>query len=117
MTINNSNTKENLFKVLISDTKENLFIKVGESPEALSKRKAQSKNSMASLRATELPQASSKRKAQTCDCVLAKRHKFVSLEQTILDFYAVIKEGPDFVCTVCHRMMYRLAVCSYNRLK
>ena len=51
------------------------------------------------------------------DCVVAKRHKVLSVEQAILDFYAIIKEVPDFVCTVCHRMMYRLAVCSYDRLK
>ena len=92
-------------------------LRASESPEALSKRNIQSKIAMASLRASESPHVSSKRKLQSRDCVIVKRCKVLSLEQAILDFYAIIKEGPDFVCTVCHRMMYRLAVCSYNRLK
>ena len=33
----------------------------------------------------------------------------------MLVFQAKIKEGPDYVCTVCHRMMYKLGVVVYSR--
>ena len=74
-------------------------LRASESPEALCKTNLQSKIAMASLRAGESLEASLK--IQSHNCVVAKRHKVLSVEHAILDFYAIIKEGPNFVCTVC----------------
>ncbi len=43
------------------------------------------------------------------------RHKVLSIDEAMLLFRAKIKHGPDYVCTVCHRMMYRLVVVVYSR--
>ena len=40
----------------------------------------------------------------------------LSIDEAIDVFRLKIRKGPDFVCTVCHRMMYRLGVLPYNRL-
>ena len=44
-----------------------------------------------------------------------KRSKSVSVECAISTFHAEVKLGPDFVCTCCHRMMYRKSVIACNR--
>ena len=41
----------------------------------------------------------------------------VPLESGISAFHSVVKSGPDFVCTCCHRMMYRKSVVQCNKTK
>ena len=42
------------------------------------------------------------------ECAVAsKRKRNVSVEHAILSFHHDIKNGPDFVCTCCHGMVYR----------
>ena len=43
------------------------------------------------------------------------RNQTVSFETAITTFYAAVNEGPDYVCTVCHRIMYRVSVVMYRR--
>ena len=71
---------------------------------------------MASLRASESPEAASTRKEQNRICMTRTRNRVLSIDEVIDGFCLKIRQGPDFVCTVCHRMMYRLGVLSYNRL-
>ena len=41
----------------------------------------------------------------------------ISLDTVTADFLAKTKEGPDFVCVSCHRLMYRQTVVRLNRDK
>ena len=91
-------------------------LRASESQEAASKRTNQSRVAMASLRASEPPEAALKRKEQSWICMSRKRNMVLSIDEAIDCFCLKIRKGPDFVCTVCHRMMYRLGVLPYNRL-
>ena len=39
------------------------------------------------------------------------------MDKCIADFQTKVKEGPEFVCTCCHRMMYRQTVVPYTKTK
>ena len=41
----------------------------------------------------------------------------VSIEQAIVSFHSDIKNGPDFVCTCFHRLMYRKSVVTLTQAK
>ena len=40
-----------------------------------------------------------------------------ALSQVSRSFHAAVREGPDYVCTCCHRLMYRKTVVEFNRSK
>ena len=46
-----------------------------------------------------------------------KRASETSIEHAISAFRSETKGGPDFVCTCCHRMMYRKSVIQCNKSK
>ena len=46
-----------------------------------------------------------------------KRKRNLLVEDAIAAFHSEIKLGPDFVCTCCHRMMYRKSVVPCNKVK
>jgi hypothetical protein len=72
--------------------------RAAESSEQTLHRQQQNKEHMASVRA-------------------AKKANDVSIEQAIVSFHSDIKNGPDFVCTCCHRLMYRKSVVPCNPAK
>ena len=47
----------------------------------------------------------------------AKKVNGVCMEQAIEPFHSDIMNGPDYVCTCCHRLMYRKSVVSCNPAK
>ena len=47
----------------------------------------------------------------------SKQKRCVSVEHAILSFHHDIKNGPDFVGTYCHCMMYRKSVVPCNLVK
>ena len=49
--------------------------------------------------------------------MVAKTASNISVESVIANFHMKCKSGPDFVCTICHRMMYRKSVVPCNRSK
>ena len=57
------------------------------------------------------------------EVAITRRQKRVSTmsTQSIKDasrfFLAAVKEGPDFVCTCCHRLMYRKTVIQFRLAK
>ena len=73
-------------------------VRAAESSEQTLHRQQQNKEHMASVRA-------------------AKKVNDVSIEQAIVSFHSDIKNGPDFVCTCCHRLMYRKSVVPCNPAK
>ena len=46
-----------------------------------------------------------------------KRALVVPIEQCIAYFHSRVKQGPEFVCMCCHRMMYKQTVLPYNGSK
>ena len=86
-----------------------------QSPQATARQNLSAKFRMASLRASEDVQSSIRRKTQSRLCMEQSRHKVLLIDEAMLVFHAKIKEGPDYVCTVCHRMMYRSGVRVYSR--
>ena len=81
-----------------------------ETHEQTLQRRESNRKCTASMRASETVEqtlqrleSDRKRKAN-----IQKRN--VSIEQAILSFHSEIKNGPEFVCTCCHRMMYRKSV-------
>ena len=57
----------------------------------------------------------SQRKQSNRTAMMNKRSKSASIESAISAFHAEMKFGPDFVCTCCHRIMYRKSVILCNR--
>ena len=57
------------------------------------------------------------RKQTNKEHMSCKRSKGVSVEEVISAFHLETKAGPDFVCTCCHRMMYRKTVVLCNMEK
>ena len=51
------------------------------------------------------------------EAMASKRKRSMSVEHAILSFHHDINNGPDFVCTCCHRMMYRKSVVPCNIAK
>ena len=47
----------------------------------------------------------------------SKKLSSISVQQAIVSFHSDIKNGPDFVCTCCHRFMYRKSVILCNVAK
>ena len=69
-----------------------------ESSEQTLHRQQQNKQHMASVRA-------------------ANKVNYVSIPQAIVLFHSDIKNGPDFVCTCCHHLMYRKSIVPCNLAK
>ena len=49
--------------------------------------------------------------------VATQRAFSISIDNAIASFHREVKIGPDYVCTVCHRMMYRQNVLLCNKYK
>ena len=72
---------------------------------------------MAKNRASESMVEMVERKEQNRTRVASKRSLVVPLEKSITNFESKIKQGPEFVCTCCHRLMYKQSVVAYGRTK
>ena len=78
-----------------------------ETCEQTLQRKERDRMHKASMRASETPDEVLCRKHSNKEAMANKRKSNVSVEHAILSFHRAIKNGPNFVCTCCHRMMYR----------
>ena len=74
-------------------------------------RKESNRACAAKKRASETSEEYSQRKQSNRTAMMNK------IECAISAFHAEIKFGPDFVCTCCHRIMYRKSVILCNRAK
>ena len=92
-----------------------LNLRATESAVASAKRNLSSKLSMTLLRSNEDPETSARRINESRVRMAKSRNRLLSVNEAIESFHSKIREGPDCVCTVCHRMMYREGVLVYNR--
>ena len=102
--------------------------RVSETPEQTSSRLEQDRKCKASTRASETTRQTSsrleqdrerkasKRVLEACDKDL-HRKRSLCIENMISAFHTDIKNGADFVCSSCHRMMYKKSVVQLNKSK
>ena len=96
-------------------------VRAAESSEQTLHRQQQNKEHMASVKAAESSEQTLHRQQHDreykASVRAAKKANDVSIEQAIVSFHSDIKNGPDFVCTCCHRLMYRKSVVPCNTAK
>ena len=95
-------------------------VRAAESSEQTLHRQQQNKEHIASVRAAESSEQTLHREQQNKEhiaSVRAAKKANVSVQQAIVSFHSNIKNGPDFVCTCCHRLMYRKSVVPCNPAK
>ena len=97
-------------------------VRATETSEQTLHRQQQSKQHMASVRAAESSEQTFHRQQQQnkehmASVRAAKKVNEVSIEEAIVSFHSDIKNGPDFVCTCCHRLMYKKSVVPCNTAK
>ena len=68
-------------------------------------------------RASETVVETVERQEKDRACKAQKRALIVPIEKCIADFQSKVKQGPEFVCTCCHRMMYKQTVVPYTKSK
>ena len=84
-------------------------------------RQRQDREHKASIKVRETNEQSLHRREQNRKCKASmrasKKTSTVSIQQAITSFHSEIKNGPDFVCTCCHRLMYSKSVVPCNLVK
>ena len=88
-----------------------------ETHDQTMERQAQNQQHTASVRASETPEQTLNRRQSNKQSMSIKRKRNVSVECAVSAFHSKVKLGPDYVCTCCHRMMYRKSVilCNYTK--
>ena len=96
-------------------------VRAAETSEHTLQRQQHDREYKASVRAAESSEQTLHRQQQNKEHVAsvraAKKANDVSIEQAIVSFHSDIKDGPDLVCTCCHRLMYRKSVVPCNPAK
>ena len=104
-----------------NDREYKASVRAAETSEQTLQRQQQNKEHMASVRAAESSEQTLQRQQHDreykASVRAAKKANDVSIEQAIVSFHSDVKNGPDFVCTCCHRLMYRKSVVSCNTAK
>ena len=90
--------------------------RASETREETGDRQKSDKLRKGQKRALETPGETMQRKQRDNERASCKRSKGVSVE-AITTFDSETRAGPDFVCTCCHRMMYRKTVILCNKTK
>ena len=114
---------------LTKDKLRKAYKRAAESSEQALQRKQQNREHMANFRANESSEQTFHRKQQqrehmakiraieSSEQTLRRQQASNSVQQAIETFLTVIRNGPDFVCTCCHRLMYRNSVVPCNPAK
>ena len=103
---------------MYADSMSNRTKRVSESHEHIATRPKQNRKCIASLRSSETHAQTLQRQADNRKHMAGLRasvRRSVSVNSAISTFQSVVKLGPDFVCTCCHRMMYRKSVVLCNK--
>ena len=85
-------------------------VRASETCEQTLQRQEQNRTCMASVRASETCEQTLQRQERNRKCMASMRERSVTLEAALSTFQSEVKLGPNFVCTCCHRMMYKKSV-------
>ena len=110
-------TREDRLKRRTQNKQHMASVRQCETREKTCNRQAQSKEHMASVRASETPDQTLHRRQSNKQSMSSTRKRNVSIECAVSAFHSKVKFGPDYVCTCCHRMMYRKTVIPCNKAK
>ena len=91
--------------------------KASETQQQTMCRRELNRACTAKKRALESPKDTLLRKQSNRTAMAKKRNADMSLAMAIENFQSLTKLGPEFVCTCCHRMMYKQSVVSCNPTK
>ena len=95
-------------------------MRASETGEQTLHRQEQDRERKASMRASETSETlhrQEQNKKHMASMRAAKKTSDVSVQQAVMSFHSDIKNGPDFVCTCCHRLMYSKSVVPCNLAK
>ena len=96
-------------------------MRANETSEQTVHRQEQERKHMANMRASETSEQTLHRQEQNrknmTSMRTSKKMSDVSVQQAIMSFHCDIKNGPDFVCTCCHRLMHSKSVVPCNLAK
>ena len=92
-------------------------MRASETCEQTLHRQEQDRVRKVSMRASETPNEMLHRKQSNKEIMANKRRGIVPVEYAIAAFHSEVRLAPDFVCTCCHRMMYRKSVVPCNKVK
>ena len=84
-----------------------------ETEEDSAIRREHDRSSKTKKRALETEKELSKRKSSDRIRKALKKSTSTSVEAAIDSFITKTKQGPDYVCTCCHRLMYRQCVAGF----
>ena len=101
----------------IADKSKSQVMKRKRKLETELERRQKDKVRKVSMRAYETAEETLHRKESNKKTMVNKRKRNVSIEHAISAFNCEIRNGPDFVCTCCHRMMYKKTVVPCNKDK
>ncbi len=88
-----------------------------ETPEKAQERRKLDCERTSENRALETPEKAQKRRKLDCERTYCRRSSNVSMDTAIESFISKTKQGPDYVCVACHRLMYRQTVIVLNKNK
>ena len=91
--------------------------RASETPVETTQRQELNQARMVKKRASETHVQTAHRREQNRVYKAKKRALSVPMDKYITDFQSKVKQGPEYVCTCCHCMMYKQTVVSYNRSK
>ena len=113
-----SETSEQTVHRLEKDRKHKASLRASETSEQTVHRLEKDRKYKASLRASETSEQTvhrlEKDRKHKPSTRAAKKASDVSVQQAIMSFRPDIKNGLDFVCTCCHRLMYGKSVVQCN---
>ena len=87
-----------------------------ETPEKAEKRRKLDKDRAIRNRIFETPEKADNRRKLNKERETYRRSN-VSIDAAVNSFIAKTKQGPDYVCVSCHRLMYRQTVIPLNKIK
>ena len=79
--------------------------------------KREARITASSMRASETLHVKLHKRRKNKEAMANARTRTVLIESAIAAFHSEVKLGPEFVCTCCHRMMYRKSVVACNKGK
>ena len=81
-----------------------------ETAVETAQRREKNRACMAKKRESETVVETIQRQKQNRTCMAERRAVVIPMEKCITDFKSKVKQGPEFVCICCHRLMYKQTV-------
>ena len=88
-----------------------------ETDKQADERKASNRQYMAMVRSNETVKAADKRKAKNRCFMSDSRSSVKPIDTIINEFLSKVCVGPEYICTSCHRMLYKHSVVTFRCTK